>query len=112
MAPAVLCGIYTLPHEGVLHYFIDNEYYFKRLGLYGWADDAERFAFFSRAVLEALPQLDFAPQILHCHDWQAAIAPVLLKAHYRDKAGYGGIRTVLTIHNAEYQGIFDRSGGD
>lgn len=103
------CGIQTLYHEGVRFYFIDNDYYFKRPGLYGFADDAERFAFFCRAVLEALPKLNFTPQILHCHDWQTAIVPLLLKAHYTGRAGYVDMRTVLTIHNAEYQGIFDRA---
>jgi starch synthase len=103
------CGLETVTLEGVPFYFVDNEYYFKRPGLYGWADDAECFAFFCRAVLEVLPRLDFAPRILHCHDWQTAIVPVLLKTQYYSRTGYSELRTVLTIHNAEYQGIFDRS---
>lgn len=100
------CGIQTLTHEGVPFYFVDNEYYFNRPALYGFGDDAERFAYFARAVLAALPYLEFMPQILHCHDWQTAVVPVLLKAHYDGRAGYNGLRTVLTIHNAEYQGVF------
>lgn len=103
------CGIQTLTHEGVTFYFIDNEYYFNRPGLYGFDDDAERFAYFCRAVLEALPKLAFAPRILHCHDWQTAIVPMLLKAHYAGQEGYEGLKTVLTIHNVQYQGIFDRA---
>ncbi len=101
------CGLFELEHEGLTYYFIDNEYYFKRRGLYGFADDAERFAFFCRAVLEAFPYLGFKPEILHCHDWHTAVLPVLLQAYYRDKPGYAGLRSVLTIHNIDYQGIFD-----
>lgn len=100
------CGIFEGEHDGLTYYFIDNEYYFKRRGLYGFADDAERFAFFCRAVLEVLPHLEFEPEVLHCHDWHTAVLPVLLQAHYRNKPGYTGLRTVLTIHNIEYQGIF------
>jgi starch synthase len=103
------CGIQTLTHEGVPFYFIDNEYYFNRPGLYGFADDAERFTFFCRAVLEALPHLAFTPHILHCHDWPTAILPVLLKASYASLAGYSQLKTVLTIHNLAYQGLFDPS---
>ena len=103
------CGILQAEHDGVTYYFLDNEYYFKRPGLYGYNDDAERFAFFCRAVLETLPHLDFKPEIIHCHDWHAAILPVLLKAHYADIPYYNGLRTVLTIHNIDYQGIFAKS---
>jgi starch synthase len=101
------CGLMSLEHEGLTYYFIDNESYFKRRGLYGFADDAERFAFFCRAVLEVLPHLGFKPAILHCHDWHTAILPVLLQAHYRGRAGYTGLHSVLTMHNIDYQGIFD-----
>lgn len=100
------CGINSLRQDGVIYYFVDNEYYFKRKDIYGYADDAERFAFFNRAVLEALPQLGFLPQIIHCHDWHTAILPLLLQAHYRDDPAYASIRTMLTIHNLHYQGIF------
>lgn len=103
------CGLHTLTYEGVQFYFIDNEHYFNRPGLYGFTDDAERFAYFSRAVLEALPCLDFSPEILHCHDWQTAMVPVLLKTHYAAQVRYAGLRSLLTIHNAEYQGIFPRT---
>lgn len=103
------CGIFELEHDGITFYFIDNEYYFKRRGLYGFNDDAERFAYYCRAVLEAIPHLDFKPQILHCHDWHTAILPVMLRAHYCNKPGYADLRTIITIHNIEYQGIFDKA---
>ncbi len=103
------CRLWTLKHDGVIFYFVDNDYYFNRQDLYGWPDDAERFAYFCRAVLEALPHLDFAPHILHCHDWPTAILPVLLKTKYSGLAEYSRLKTVLTIHNIEYQGCFDRS---
>ncbi|GAB2718278.1 glycogen synthase GlgA [Paenibacillus thermoaerophilus] len=102
------CGIQTLEHDGVPVYFIDNEYYFKRGGLYGYGDEAERFAFFSRAVVEALAHLDFGPDIVHAHDWQTALVPVLLNAHYRPYAPFRRVRTVFTIHNLKYQGVFSR----
>ena len=100
------CGIEFLTYEGISFYFIDNEHYFGREGLYGYEDDAERFAFFSRAVLEALPHIDFQPDILHCHDWHTAMISVFLKTHYRDNEFYREIKTIYTIHNLMYQGIF------
>lgn len=104
---AQYCGLFTCEHDGITYYFVDNEYYFKRSGIYGFHDDAERFSFFCRAVLELLECMDFKPDILHCHDWHAAMVPVLLRAHYGDKKYYSGLRTVLTIHNIEYQGVFE-----
>lgn len=101
-------GLLEAEYDGLTYYFVDNEYYFKRRGLYGFADDAERFAFFCRAVLELMPFLDFKPDIVHCHDWHTAILPVLLKAHYAGNPDYAALRTVLTIHNIEYQGVFDK----
>ncbi|MER2141186.1 MAG: glycogen/starch synthase, partial [Priestia megaterium] len=73
------CGIESLTMDGVKYIFIDNEYYFKRDSLYGHYDDAERFAFFSRAVLEAIPFLENEPDIIHCHDWHTAMIPFLLR---------------------------------
>ena len=67
------CGIFSYEHEGVIFYFIDNEFYFKRPGCYGYYDDGERFAFFSKSVLEIMPFLNFYPDVMHCHDWQAEI---------------------------------------
>ncbi len=83
-------------------YFIDNEYYFGRDGAYGYYDDGERFAYFSKAVLSAMNYLDFRPEILHCHDWQTALIPVYLRAEFR--SCFPDTRTMFTIHNVEYQG--------
>ena len=103
------CGLQELVHEGIHYYFIDNEYFFRRQGLYGYGDEAERFAYFSKAVLDAIPHMDFVPDIIHCHDWQAALIPVLLRAHYRHLELYAPMKTMLTIHNLKYQGWFDRT---
>ena len=100
------CGIFTCCENGVTYYFIDNEYYFKRSGCYGYYDDGERFAFFSRSVLEILPFVGFYPDVLHCHDWQAALAAVYLKTIYCKRPEYQYIRALFTIHNIEYQGKF------
>ncbi|MFC3749752.1 glycogen synthase GlgA [Paenibacillus sp. GCM10012306] len=100
------CGIERLVHDGITVYFIDNEYYFGRDAIYGYMDDGERFAFFNRAVLECLPAIDFQPDVLHCHDWHAGVIPLLLQGHYRHNPFYSEIRTVFTIHNLLYQGVF------
>lgn len=100
------CGIYEAKAGGVIYYLIDNEYYFKRNSFYGHYDDGERFAFFSRAVLEILPYIDFKPDIIHCNDWQTALVPVYYSTYFANKEGYTGIRTVFTIHNIQYQGIY------
>ena len=100
------CGIHSLVKDGVTYYFIDNEYYFKRNGCYGYYDDGERFAFFSRSVLEILPFIGFYPEVLHCHDWQAALAAIYLKTVYKDRPEYQNIRALFTIHNIEYQGKY------
>lgn len=102
------CGLEELEYQGVTYYFIDNEYYFKREGLYGYYDDGERFSFFNRAVLESLNQLDFFPDIIHCHDWHTAMIPYLLRVEYYSRKGYGLIRTVFTIHNLQFQGIYPK----
>ena len=100
------CGIESLAMNGITFYFIDNEYYFNRPYIYGvGGDEAERFGFFSRAVLEMLPVIDFFPDILHCHDWQTGLIPLMLRTQYEDEK-YQAIRTVYTIHNLQYQGIF------
>ncbi|MBL0387420.1 glycogen synthase GlgA [Tumebacillus sp. ITR2] len=105
------CGIEVLKDNGITYYFLDNEYYFKRDGaIYGHADEAERFAFFSRAVLMALPHLEgFRPDVLHCHDWQAGLVPFLLKVDFQHDPFYHEIKTVYTIHNLLYQGVFPSS---
>ncbi|MBR2926687.1 MAG: glycogen synthase GlgA [Clostridia bacterium] len=100
------CGVFSLKKDNVTYYFIDNEYYFKRHGLYGFGDDGERYAYFCMAVMEMLQQLNFYPDVLHAHDWQAALSVVYLNCLYRQKHGYGKIRTVFTIHNIEYQGKY------
>ena len=100
------CGIFEAKAGGVIYYLIDNEYYFKRKTLYGHYDDGERFAFFSRAVLEILPYIDFKPDIIHCNDWQSALVPVYYTTIYGHREGYTGIKTVFTIHNIQYQGRY------
>ena len=101
------CGVFEIKHDGVIYYLLDNQYYFKRNGLYGHYDDAERFAFFSRAILEILPLIDFKPDIIHCNDWQTALVPVYLDMFYRNHHDiYSNIKTVFTIHNIQYQGKY------
>lgn len=87
-------------------YFIDNEYYFNRNSEYGQHDDGERFAYFSKAILETLLKLEIAPDVIHCNDWQTALVPVLLRSFYQDTV-LGNSKTVFTIHNIEYQGWCD-----
>lgn len=100
------CGVFEAHIGGVIYYLIDNQYYFKRDGLYGHYDDAERFAFFSRAVLEILPHIGFIPDIIHCNDWQTAMVPVYLSEMYKADPVYANIKTVFTIHNIQYQGKY------
>lgn len=100
------CGIFEYVKDNVTFYFVDNEYYFKRPGCYGYYDDGERFAFFSRGVLEIMGFLNFYPDIMHCHDWQAALAALYLKTIYCFRNEYQFIRAVFTIHNIEYQGKY------
>ena len=99
------CGVWQLKKGGVTYYFIDNEYYFNRSRLYGEYDDAERYAYFCKAVLDMLPEIDFYPDILHAHDWQSALSVVYLRRRYN----YPNIHTVYTIHNIEYQGVYNFS---
>ena len=89
-------------------YFIDNEYYFGRDGLYGFLDDGERYAYFGRAVLDAMVCLDFIPQVIQSNDWQTAMVPVFLKAFYKER--FPETKTLFTIHNIEYQGWAKNSG--
>ena len=100
------CGIFEYEANNVKFYFVDNEYYFKRPGCYGYYDDGERFAFFCRSVMEILSFIGFYPDILHCHDWQAALAALYLKTIYCFRPEYQFIRAVFTIHNIEYQGKY------
>lgn len=101
------CGIFEAKIDNVTYYLIDNQYYFKRKGgIYGHFDDAERFSFFSRAVIEMLPYLDFKPDIIHANDWQTALIPVYYRLFYANNEWYSGIKTVFTIHNIQYQGQY------
>ena len=100
------CGIFEARVDGVIYYLLDNQYYFKRNGLYGHYDDAERFAFFSRAILEMIPYINYVPDIIHCNDWQTALVPVFLNALYRENEIHRNIHTVFTIHNIQYQGKY------
>ncbi|MBR2343541.1 MAG: glycogen synthase [Clostridia bacterium] len=100
-------SVYRLTDAGVTYYFLENHYYFDRDKLYGEYDDAERFAFFSAAVVEFILASGNAPDILNANDWQTALIPVYLKTKYRGIEALSGIKTVFTIHNIEYQGKFD-----
>ncbi len=100
-------GVFYYKYQGVNFYFIDNEYYFKREGnIYGFYDDAERFAFFSRAALDTIARLNIYPDVLHCNDWQTASSIIYLKGMYYGDENFKKIKTVFTIHNIEYQGVF------
>ncbi len=101
-------GIMYLEYEGVPVYFIDNEYYFNGFNIYGdtkW--DIEKFCFFSKAALSILPSIDFQPDIIHCHDWQAGLVPVYLRTLFANNPFYSGMKSIMTIHNLQFQGNWD-----
>ena len=101
------CGVHLLKKDEVNYYFLDNKYYFGRSYIYGMGgDEHERFGFFSRAVLNALPLLNIQPDVIHAHDWQSGMIPALLKIQYAHLPFYSNIKTLFTIHNLQYQGIF------
>lgn len=100
------CGVFKINHQGVTYYFLDNEYYFNRDNLYGYYDDAERFAFFSKAAVEMINFIDFEPDILHSHDWHTSMCTIYLNEFYRNNPRYSAIKTVFTIHNIQYQGQY------
>lgn len=100
------CGIEEVLHDTIPYYLVDNMYYFQRDGLYGHYDDGERYSFFCRAVLEMLEPLDFIPDIIHLNDWHTGMVSVLLSDEYLHRPGFGHIKSVFTIHNLKYQGIF------
>ena len=102
------CGLFRLDRDGVMWYFVDNEYYFKRDTLYGHYDDGERFGFFSRAIVALLPALAFMPEVIHCNDWQTALVPVYLKDECVRWSEVRSIKTVFTVHNIEYQGRYGK----
>ncbi len=100
-------GIEELQRDGVTYYFVDNKFYFGRSYIYGMGgDEYERFGFFDRAVLNALPLLDFQPDVIHCNDWQTGMIPALHKIQYQHLPFFARIKTLMTIHNLQYQGIF------
>ncbi|MDR2465467.1 MAG: glycogen synthase GlgA [Streptococcaceae bacterium] len=103
------CGVKTMHLDGVQFYFIDNLFYFDREGLYGYFDDGERFAFYQMAVIEMMERIDFIPDIVHVNDYHTAFIPFLLKEKYRWIGAYKEIKTILTIHNIEFQGIYNKS---
>lgn len=100
------CGIHEVTYDTIPYYLVDNEFYFKRDGLYGHYDDGERFSFYCRAVLEMLEPLDFIPDIIHLNDWHTGMVSVLFSDDYIHRPGFGHIKTVFTIHNLKYQGNF------
>lgn len=106
------CGLEEMELDGVTFYFIDNEYYFKRDGadsIYGHSDDCERYVFFTLAVLEAINKIDFYPDIINLNDWHTGMLPLLLKEKYSYLKGYNNIKTIYTIHNLQYQGVFNKN---
>ncbi len=102
------CGIFEAKINNVIYYLIDNQYYFKRNSLYGHFDDAERFAFFSRAILEMLPYVDFKPDIIQANDWETGLVPVYYRLFYANNEWYSGMKTLFTIHNIQYQGQYGK----
>lgn len=101
-------GLFEASHAGITYYFIDNEFYFTGITPYGNIyEDIEKFAFYCKACLSALPVLNFKPDIIHCHDWQTGLIPIYLKDKFRENEFYHGIKTIMTIHNLKFQGIWD-----
>ena len=101
-------GIMHMEYEGIQFYFIDNEYYFSGPKPYdGGTWDLEKFAFFSKAVLSVLPVIDFRPDIIHCHDWQTGLVPVYLHDSFQQNEFFWNIKTIMTIHNLKFQGVWD-----
>lgn len=104
----IYCGLFRCKKDGVTFYFVDNEHYFARPDLYGYYDDGERFAYFSRSVVSLLSHLDFMPEVIHCNDWQSALVPIYLADDAVRWNALSKIRTVFTVHNIEYQGRYGR----
>jgi len=103
------CGILELEHEGVHYYFVDNEYFFKRPELYGYDDDCERFAFFSKAILKFVKvNKTFIPNVIHCNDWHTGLIPIFKNEIFGQSKKLESIKTVFTIHNIKHQGIFNK----
>jgi starch synthase len=102
-------GVKKLVQDGIPVYFIDNEYYFKRDKLYGYDDDAERFAYFSKAALAMLHYIDFKPDVIHTNDWHTGLLGAYLKEDFMQDPYFQGMKNVYTIHNLKYQGVFGRN---
>ena len=100
------CGLFTMEQNGVTYYLLDNEFYFNRPNLYGYGDDGERFAFYSKAILESMLHMDFEPDIIHANDWQSALVTLYINVYYRHIQKFQKIKTVFTIHNIAYQGQY------
>lgn len=101
-------GVLKLEHNGIIHYFIDNEFYFSGLKPYNNIyEDIEKFSFFSKAALSALPLIDFQPDIIHCHDWQTGLMPIYLKDSFRAGEFFQNMKSIMTIHNLKFQGKWD-----
>ena len=101
-------GIFETEYDGIKFYFIDNEEHFSGdKPYYGMPADLEKFAFFSKAALSILPVIDFRPDIIHCHDWQTGLIPVYLKERFQGSDFYRGIKSIMTIHNLKFQGVYD-----
>lgn len=101
-------GILELKYNGITYYFLDNEYYFSGETPYGNIyEDVEKFAFFSKAALSSLPVIEFRPDLIHCHDWQTGLIPVYLDNFRYGNDYYQGIKTIITIHNLKFQGVWD-----
>ena len=101
------CGIEKLTLQGLDFYFVDNESYFKRDSLYGYFDDGERFAFFAKAVCEAIARVpELECDVLHCNDWQTALCPVFLREFYREVPACNNVKCVFTVHNVKFQGQY------
>lgn len=99
-------GVMQAVSNGITYYFIDNERYFGRDGLYGYDDDGERFAYFDFAVLEAIKVINFYPDVLHCNDWQTGLIPYIIKSNYQFYGYYTNVKTMFSIHNIQYQGQY------
>lgn len=104
------CGVFTYKENGITYYLIDNEYYFGRdcTNIYGFYDDGERFAYFDRAVLDFIKEINWKPDVIHCNDWQTGMIPVMLKLEYVRDEFYNEIKSVFSIHNMLFQGIFPK----
>ena len=99
-------GVFSLKKDGVEYYFVDNKYYFDREGLYGHYDDGEKYAFFSKSIFKVMEIINYYPNVIHANDWHSALVNIYLDVLYKKEGKYMDIKSVFTIHNIEYQGVF------